>query len=263
LLRGLIVPIVLVLLGLPCTALAETDVEAVEQCVSRNLPEESSVVDFSVRVRDREGGFTDSGAQLLWRRPGEGLSRMVLRITEPEKTRGTAVLVVEREDEDPDLYVYLPELSKVKRVRKSRLEGSLFGTDFSYEDFERVQGLAQRTELRLLEDFELGDRKVWVLEARPDPDAKSEYSRVLTYVDQEYCLPLRMEFVDRPQRLRKVLDSDPALVRREEDRFVPAEFVMRDLRDGTETRLTVRSLAIDPGLAEEQFTRQALSASVP
>ena len=247
------------LLALPGLALADVTASDVEDCISRNLPEESGVLEFSVRVRDREGGFTDSAAELLWIRPGEGgLSRVVLRVTRPEKTRGTSVLMIEREGDDPDLFVYLPAISKVKRVRKSRLKGALFGTDFSYEDFERVQGLAQKTEVEKKEDFDLDGRPVWVLEARPSDRGSSEYSRIVTYVDQEFCLPLRMEFVDWKQGLRKVLSSDPAGVRREGTRFLPADFVMRDLRDGTETQVTVHSVDIDPGLAEEQFTKQAL-----
>ncbi len=249
------------LLALPSLGRAEVDASDVEACVSRNLPEASGVLDFSLRVRDREGGFTDSAAELRWIRPEEGLSRVVLRVTQPEKTRGTSVLVVEREDDDPDLFVYLPAISKVKRVRKSRLKGSLFGTDFSYEDFERVQGLAQKTSVELKGDFELDGRTTWVLEARPENRKSSEYSRIVTYVDQEFCLPLRMEFVDWKQDLRKVLSSDPSGVRRDGSRFLPAGFVMRDLRDRTETQVTVRSFVIDPELPENQFTRQALPVS--
>jgi outer membrane lipoprotein-sorting protein len=250
---------------LPCLALADggVTVDDVERCVARNLPEESGALDFAVQVRDREGGLSDSGAQLLWRRGEDGLSRVVLRLTHPEKTAGTSVLMVERQEEEAELFVYLPAAHKVKRVRKSRLRGSLFGTDFSYEDFERLQGLADVPQLELREDFEVEGRAAWVLEARPEDRKVSEYSRVVTYVDQEYCLPLRMEFVDWKPSLRKVLTTAADRVRREGERFLPQEFVMRDLRDRTETRVAVRSIAIDPGLVEEQFTVQALSARAP
>jgi hypothetical protein len=246
------------LLGLPGLAYGGTSARDVEACVARNLPDESGALDFAVRVRDREGGSTRSAARLLWRRPEGGLSRIVLRITEPEKTRGTSVLLVERADADPEIFVRLPELEGVKRVSKGRLRGSLFGTDFSYEDFERLQGLAPRTVIELQEDFRVDGRAVWVLEARPDPDARSEYSRVISYVDQEYCLPLRMEFVDRHGKLRKLLSTDAAEIRAEGSRFVPAGFLMRDLRDRTETEVSLRRVEMDPGLSEQQFTEQAL-----
>lgn len=246
------------LLGLPGLAVAETTARDVEACVARNLPDESGALDFAVRVRDREGGSTRSAAQLLWRRAEGGLSQILLRITEPEKTRGTSVLVVERADADPEVFVHLPELSSVKRVSKGRLRGSLFGTDFSYEDFERLHGLAPKTRIELREDFRVDERDVWVLDARPDPEAKSDYSRVITYVDRRYCLPLRMEFVDRRGELRKVLSTDVGAIRAEGARFVPSRFLMRDLRDRTETEVTVRKVEMDPGLSEQQFTKQAL-----
>lgn len=250
-------------LVLPCLGAAADplSVEDIEECVARNLPEESGTLDFGVVAVDREGGHTDSGAQLLWRRGEDGLSQVVLRITEPGKTAGTSVLMREREDDDPELFVYLPAAKKVKRVRKSRLRGSLFGTDFSYEDFERVQGLANVPAMQRREDFEIEGRQVWVLEARPEDRKSSEYSRVISYVDQEYCLPLRMEFVDWKGSLRKVMNSSAETVRRDGERFLPQEFVMRDLRDRTETRVAVQGVEIDPGHTEAQFTQQALPES--
>ena len=49
------------------------------------------------------------------------------------------VLLLEKKDRMPDQFMYLPELRKVRRVTKRSVAGSMFGTDFSYEDFERFQ----------------------------------------------------------------------------------------------------------------------------
>ena len=238
----------------------ETSVSEIEACVARNLPNRSGTLSFAVRAWDRSGGPVDSRAELLWLRHPNGLSNVLLRLSEPEDTRGTSVLVVQNLERDPDLYVYLPELSKVKRVRKRRLRGPLFGTDFSYEDFERVQGIARKTKVERLADQRLEERPVWVLEVRPSSD-DSSYERIVTLVDQTYCLPLRMEFYAAGGKLRKVLTSDPAKVQKEGDHYVPYSFVMRDVRDETRTVVTIERARIDPGLDEEIFTASALLPS--
>jgi outer membrane lipoprotein-sorting protein len=212
---------------------------------------------FSVRAWDRSGDAANSRAELLWLRNPDGLSSVLLRLSEPADTRGTSVLVIQHLERDPDLYVYLPELSKVKRVRKRRLRGPLFGTDFSYEDFERVQGLAQKTRVERLADRQLAERRVWTLEVHPNPK-DSDYERIITLVDQEYCLPLRMEFYGAGDKLRKVLTSDPARVRKEGDHYVPYAFEMNDVRDETRTVVTIDHVGIDPQLDAEIFTASAL-----
>ena len=72
------------LVVLSCLAAAggELTVDDVEECVARNLPKASGTLEFAVRAVDREGGHTDSSAQLLWRCGEDGLSQVVLRITE-------------------------------------------------------------------------------------------------------------------------------------------------------------------------------------
>ncbi len=225
--------------------------------MARNLPERSGVLRFAVTAWERDGGHVESRAELLWLRDPAGLSRVLLRLSEPEDTKGTSVLVVQNEVRDPDLYVYLPELSKVKRVRKRQLRGPLFGTDFSYEDFERVQGLARKTTVDRLADRRVSGRSVWTLEIQPN-SKDSDYERIVTLVDKEFCLPLRMEFYANHDRLRKVLTSDPASIRQEGDHYVPYSFVMRDLRDKTMTMVRIEHVGIDPGLAAETFTASAL-----
>jgi len=242
-------------------ASAQPTVAELEQCVARNLPEHSAVLEFGIQAEDREGGVQETAATLLWRRGEAGESRALLRIQEPAEMRGTAVLMILREGHDPRTYVYLPEVEKVRRIRKGRLKGGLLGTDFSYEDFERLQGgdRSKRTQLGVLAaPVQIDGRSTWALEAIPDPDERSAYRRVVTYIDPQTCLPLQMDFEDKQGQLRKRLSTDINAIRRDGERFVPASYLMQDLRDGTQTQLIVRHLDVAPHLAAEQLSKEAL-----
>jgi len=238
---------------------AQPSVADLEQCVSRNLPEHSAVLEFRIQAQDREGGVQETAATLLWRRGAAGESRALLRIQEPAEMRGTAVLMILRDDRDPKTYVYLPEVEKVRRIRKGRLKGAFLGTDFSYEDFERLQGGPKQTQLGVLEaPVRIDGRKTWVVEAIPNPDEHSAYQRVLTYIDPQTCLPIQMEFEGEQGKLLKRLTTDVAAIRQRGKRYVPASYLMEDLRDGTQTQLIVRHLDVAPDLAAAQLSKAAL-----
>ena len=81
----------------------EISVRDIEACVASNLPERSGTMEFSVRAWDRSGDAENSRAELLWLRHPDGLSSVLLRLSEPADTRGTSVLVIQNLERDPDL----------------------------------------------------------------------------------------------------------------------------------------------------------------
>ena len=71
------------------------------------------------------------------------MSKVVLKVLEPPDLRDTGVLFIEKKDDPADMFIYLPDLEKVRRVTTRMLSGSLFGSDFTYEDFQQIQGMAR------------------------------------------------------------------------------------------------------------------------
>jgi len=52
-----------------------------------------------------------------------GPDQQTLRVSEPAKTAGTALLIIDKESEQPEFYLRLPELEKARRIRSRRLRG--------------------------------------------------------------------------------------------------------------------------------------------
>ena len=191
--------------GAPETARPDPSVDEIKDCAARNLPDDSGVIGLTVEVEDRAGDITTSRAQLLWQRQDDGLQRLLIRVSAPAKVAGTSMLVIEKAKGDPDLFVHLPELARVKRVKNQRLRGPVLGTDFSYEDLNRLRRPIHTEDLRLIGSQRVDDKATWVLEYRPDAEDRSEYARVVTYVDKTHCLPIRIEFYEKDDHLRKLL----------------------------------------------------------
>ena len=240
----------------PSASLAE-----IEACVSRNLPEAAGEIDFRVEAVDRKGTVTASRAEIRWRKADDELVQFLVRIAEPAKTAGTALLVVDREAGQPEFYLRLPELSKVKRIRSRRLRGPVLGTDFSYEDLNHLRDPMGRPALELIGISEVEGRPAWLLETLRDIDEGSEYARVLTYVDQDTCVPVRIDLFGEGDRLHKRLVAPREEIKVVGEALLPHVFVMEDLRRDTHTILRIEHFEASDDLPAAQFTRRALQES--
>lgn len=229
------------------------DLAAVDACMERNLPGGASVQTVALTTVDRTGSSRRIEARHFWKRMDDGRSRNLLEVESPPEVRGSAYLLIER-DGGEEVFSYLPELKKVRRLQSRMMSGSLFGTDFSYEDFRHLQSVSSDAGRTRLPDAELEGRPSFVLEVRPDAASGSEYDRVVAHVDQETCVPLKLEFHARGGGLRKVLTADPASLAREGKGWLARSVSIRDLANETETRLEILEIEVDGDVPDRLFT---------
>jgi len=109
-------------------------------------------------------------------------------------------------DKASDFWVYLPVLSKVKRivsVADSSESGALFGSEVSAEDAD-VRKVRDYT-YKLLGEETFRDRPVWKIELTPTQSRlkRSYYGRIVSYVDKERFITLKEDLYDRSGRQYK------------------------------------------------------------
>lgn len=207
-----------------------------EKCLEPTPGAVGGTATVGVRAVDRSGEATESRAQLSWQ-TRDGTSRVLLEMLEPSEITGSRVLLVERADERPQAWAYLPELAEVKRVGSRHLRKPLFGTTITYADLERAGLLLENSEVEHWVEERLSGRPVWKIEAR----AGSE--QITSWLDRERCVPVRIEVTDRKGRLARIVELsveafDPAAAA-----HVPRELVVTDVIDGSQTRVTVEDFA--------------------
>ena len=235
--------------------------QVIKSCMQRNLPETTSAQSIELRARDRSGYEQVLEADVYWKRYAEDLARVMMYFREPVDIRGARFLVVEKQPQN-DMYIYMPSLFKVRRVTSRNISNSIMGTDFSYEDFERIQGVLSDSHAERFPDDTLAGRAVYVLMSYPDES--SGYVKVATYIDKESCVPLKTEFYERGHELRKQLSVDPADIRHQGGIFYPGELVVKDLKQKTETRLIVHNVNIGAELGNDLFDADKLKqAEIP
>ncbi len=154
-------------LGFAQPARAAEGIDEVRECVERNLPKESVVQDIQLVSRDRSGQERVYEGKFYGKRAAGEDFNVLLRLEKPLDLRGSSYLLL-RKGDDTDVFVYLPELRRVRRITTRTIAGSLFGTEFSYEDFERLQDVAEASSSERLPDAKQGERDAYVVAVVPE-----------------------------------------------------------------------------------------------
>jgi hypothetical protein len=241
-------------------ALAAKTVAEIQACMDANLPDESSIQTIRLTAYDRVGDSTELRAKLYWTKGEDARSKLFMEFDSPADLRGAALLMLEKASRS-DIFMYLPELQKVKRVSTHMMRGSMFGTDFSYEEFEQLQGMADDSQTERAPDTEVRGRAAYVLDQRPEPDADSDYERIRSFVDRETCVLLQVEFYAAAGELEKRMGEDFSTVTQETSGYFARKLTMHSLLERTHTTLIVDSLELDVKIPRKRFSQAQLSRS--
>lgn len=250
-----LVVLTLTLLTVATPAAAKT-VEEIQDCIEGNAPELSASQTVLMRTVDRAGEASETRARILWRRPEGERARLLLRVIDPATRRGSALLAIQRAEKKADFYLYLPELRKSRKVSKQSLKGSMFGTDLSYEDFQRVQKMEEDSSVSVGEDSEYDGRKVWTLIATPDEG--SAYEKVVTLVDQERCVVLRSEYFESGETPRKIITSAPDQITEESFGWLPRKVKVEDAEEKTFTEIIIEEFDAETEISEKDLSVEKL-----
>ena len=224
--------------------------EVARACLEKNTPAISSMQTVELRARDRSGYEQILQADAYWKRFSDQQSKILMYFHEPVDIRGARFLIIENTPQN-DMYMYMPGLFKVRKITSKRISSSILGTDFSYEDYERLHGIFTDLKAEQYPDEVLDGRPVHVINSYPDGD--SGYEKIKTYIDIETCVALKTELFENGHQLRKTLTVDPADIKKEGDIHVPHALLMKDLRDKTETRMVIQEIRTDVPLEDDLF----------
>ena len=174
----------------------------------------------------------------------KGTDRRIMRFTSPASQAGIAVLALP----DDVMYMYLPAFGKERRISSSVKNQNFAGTDFSYDDMEPKPYAEKYTpELTGTE----GD--TYVLELIPK--GRSDYSRLVVYINKTHYYPERMEYYDRGNTRIK---EATYVFKKVGEYWNPAEIEMKDLKKNHITKMRTSNVAYDTGLTDDDFTVRKL-----
>jgi hypothetical protein len=201
---------------------------------------------------DRDGTELER-TLVVYQKLCDGGLRNLVSFRAPADIAGSALLTWGRADGSADMWLYLPELGRVRQLNPAARGESFMGTDLTYEDLSGYH-LEVRTH-RLLGEEEMDGRPTYKVESVPNGEAP--YSRVLTWVDRDTFLPVRIKYFDPAgAHLKTGRFGDVRVVK---DIPTIFSFEMQNVQTGHRTRLALLDADYHGGLACEHFTRRYLA----
>jgi outer membrane lipoprotein-sorting protein len=201
----------LLLLSWPLQSLSGDEPRAREimQQVEDREDGETRTADMQMLLIDRHGKQRSRQIRTLRKDFGEDSYRLLI-FDEPADVQGTGFLTYDYDDsdKDDDQWLYLPALRKTKRIASQDKSGSFMGSDFNYSDMTTRD--LEDYDFSLQKETEVGEHKVWVIEATPRSEAvidETGYSRALLLVRQDNYVVIRGVYWTEDGNRRKYRDT--------------------------------------------------------
>ena len=183
----------------------------------------------------------------------DGLNRSVLHFTSPADIEGTGFLMIETSSGDSDMWLYLPELGKVRRIVSAGKQESFMGSDITYADMEG-RNVNEYT-FRRFEDETVDAQSCYVIEAVPLRE-DSEYGKTVYSISKEQMVPLKALMFSPEGTSLKVMNMKD--LRYIEGTWIPTLIEVEDITKGHHTIMTLRNIELNTRADDSVFTQQYL-----
>lgn len=160
---------------------------------------ESSAAEVKMVIRDASGREATRDMKLFTlEKPEEtGGDHTIILFENPADVSGTALLSHANILEPDHQWLYLPSLSRVRRISGDNRSGPFMSSEFAYEDITAEE--LDKYEYRYLKSETCGELTCDVIERTPRYP-KSGYSRQVVYIDQSHHQIRQVDYFDRNDR---------------------------------------------------------------
>ncbi|MBS3818135.1 outer membrane lipoprotein-sorting protein [bacterium] len=182
--------------------------------------------------------------------PGDKDDWRMMKFMSPPDVENMGFLV----RSDDQMYLYLPEFRRIRRIASHNKTESFVGSDFSYEDMG-TSGFAEFYKAVLVEEND----EEWVLELIRKKGADKPYPRIKMWVSKQSQLPSKMEMYDEDGTLWKVMEEKNEKVNQY---WISVKIIMHNKKEGSWSSLNMDNIKVDQGIEDEIFTRRFLKRRV-
>lgn len=176
---------------------------------------------YAMRLRGMDGAESLRRMKIWFKSNGPESAKILIKFLEPADIRGTGLLSIVEKGKDPDQYVYLPALKKVRRIVGGNRNEPFLGSDFSMADLSAGKG-DTRMEYRLDGEEKCdGTAPCWKIvgEAKKGADRESlSYSKIVLRMRKDNSIVMKSEFYNLAGQLEKIMTLED--VRKEGSRWV-------------------------------------------
>jgi outer membrane lipoprotein-sorting protein len=261
-----------------CAVLAAASVLSADAAPQLSADPKTKGREITAESIRRDAGFADTRSEMTMSLMSDGaeVSRRTLRMSvlegpnndvgdksmiffeTPKDVQGTVLLTHTKILTSDDQWIFLPAISRVKRIASANKSGPFLGSEFAYEDLT-AQELGKYDYMWLRDEAcpaPDAARQCYVVQRKPLYE-NSGYKRQVAWIDMTDYQFRKIEFYNQEDRLLKTLTLTS--YKQYEGRFWrPHQLMMVNHQTGRSTRLDVSAVKFRTGLTENDFTEQAM-----
>jgi hypothetical protein len=202
-------------------------------------PVDTTKITLQVQIKERRSKTAaDVVYQVLW----------------PKERKGEALLLHKAAGSSPAGSLFMPP-DRLTTVNASQMNGSLFGSDLSYEDV--IENFFSWENQAIAGNETVNRVNCVILESKPGKGEPSTYASVRSWIDPRRVVPLRVEkylpggrFARRIETTRVATDD--------KGHAIPAGLTVRGPREGSLTELDGSRIRHDVSFTDREFTPEGL-----
>jgi hypothetical protein len=183
-------------------------------------------------------------------------------LTEPASEKNMAFLQkdYDADEKNSEQWMYLPAMKKLKRIvsesENGPKTGTIFGSEFAYEDMERTK--LSDYDYSLTGDETYEGTKVWVIESFPRQKRlpKTSYGKSKSWIDQSTLMTLKSEIYDKQNNLQKTIYFRQ--IEKHSGIWIARQIIMVNHRNSRMSMMKIDKLGINMNVDEDIYSTRAL-----
>lgn len=213
--------------------------------------EPKDMVSKTTMVLTNKKGKTRTSSMLS--KSMDGGEKQIIWFLAPADDKGVAFMKIEHEGKDDEMRMWLPAFKKIRRIASAKKGDSFMGSDLSYEDLTS-RDLSENDYSRLADEI-IDGVQCYVLEITPKKEAKSSYSKHISWVIKENLVGLKEESYDKRGELKKRKEFQYSGLG---EYHVMQRVFVEDVQKSHTTEVTFEDVVVDSGIEESLFQEKNL-----
>lgn len=177
------------------------------------------------------------------------------RFLAPSDIKGTGFLSIEHPSKEDNLWLFLPALGKSRRISSNEKSDSFMGSDFTYEDLERINLID--FDYELVGEESIDGQQCYKIDCVPNNTKTrkdSGYSKRIFYINQsDYQVP-KIEFYNKKNQLSKMFLGKKVKKVAGQDVLRTYYMEMINVKSKHKSILNFSEFKIDSGMNTDFFT---------
>jgi hypothetical protein len=184
--------------------------------------------------------------------------KRMIKFLEPAEVRGTALLIVDNDDSQDEMWIYLPALKRTRRIVSNEKGKSFMSSEFSNADMSN----APLSDYKISHFPSSGQNGQWVIESKPVSEEKADeygYSRKVTYLNKSDLKITKIDFFNNEDVLLRTIDILSSQPREDKEGYIMTEMYVKNNLNGRSSRIKYNELNTSSVIPDNTFVVENLT----